>query len=55
MHAKAVDEMRRFYELYKPVIARRELRAKNPADDMATYQWEAENMQTNPPPPALKS
>ena len=55
MHARAVDEMRRFYEIYKPIIARRELRAKNPADDKATYQWEAENLKDNPPPPALKA
>jgi uncharacterized Ntn-hydrolase superfamily protein len=55
MHSKAVNEMRRFYEVYKPIIARRALRAKNPADDMATYQWEAENLNENPPPPALKA
>lgn len=55
MHSGAVDEMRRFYNIYKPIIARRALRAKNPADDMATYQWEAENLTENPPPPALKA
>ncbi len=54
MHPDAVREMRRFYELYKPVIARRSLRANKPGDDPATYLWEAEHMQANPPPPPLR-
>jgi uncharacterized Ntn-hydrolase superfamily protein len=55
MHANAVGEMRRFYEIYKPVIARRSLRANDPGNDPATYAWEAENMKANPPPPALRA
>jgi len=55
MHSRAVDEMRSFYEIYKPIIARRALRAKNPADDAATWKWEQDNLTDNPPPPALKS
>ena len=55
MHSSAVNEMRRMYEIYKPVIVRRSLRANNPGNDPATYRWEAENMQANPPPPALRS
>lgn len=55
MHPNAVNEMRRMYEIYKPVIARRSLRANNPGNDPATYVWETENMKANPPPPALRS
>ena len=54
MTSDAVGEMRRMYEIYKPVIARRSLRARNPGDDMPTSHWEAANMTANPPPPALK-
>ncbi|MEM7749529.1 MAG: DUF1028 domain-containing protein [Pseudomonadota bacterium] len=55
MHPSAINEMRRMFEIYKPVIARRSLRANNPGNDLATYAWEAENMKANPPPPALRS
>ena len=54
MASDAVSEMRRMYEIYKPVIERRTLRARNPGEDMPTSHWEAENMSANPPPPALK-
>ena len=54
MTRDAVSEMRRFYEIYRPVVARRSLRARNPGDDKPTSIWEAENMMHNPPPPALK-
>ncbi|MFY0611749.1 MAG: DUF1028 domain-containing protein [Hyphomicrobiaceae bacterium] len=54
MTSDAVSEMRRMYEIYKPVIARRSLRARNPGEDMPTSHWEAANMVDNPPPPALK-
>jgi uncharacterized Ntn-hydrolase superfamily protein len=55
MHPNAVQEMRRMYDIYKPVIARRSLRANKPGNDPATYLWEAENMKANPPPPALRT
>jgi uncharacterized Ntn-hydrolase superfamily protein len=55
MHPSAVHEMRRMYEIYKPVIGRRSLRANKPGNDPATYLWEAENMKANPPPPALRA
>lgn len=55
MMSGAVEEMRRLYEVYRPVVARRSLRARNPGEDLATSVWEAQNMTANPPPPALKS
>lgn len=54
MASDAVSEMRRMYEIYKPVIARRSLRASNPGDDLPTSVWEAQNLQANPPPSPLK-
>ena len=50
----AVGEMRRMYEIYKPVIARRNARAADPSNDPSTPLWEARHMADNPPPPALK-
>ena len=54
MTSSAVDELRHMYEIYKPVIARRSLRARDPGEDMPTSVWEAQNLTANPPPPALK-
>jgi len=54
MASDAVSEMRRTYEIYKPVIRRRLERARNPENDPPTAVWEAEHMSANPPPPALR-
>ena len=54
MESDAVGRMRQMYEIYKPVIARRANRAANPASDLPTSEWEAQNMSGYPPPPALK-
>lgn len=55
MASDAVTEMRRMYEIYRPVIARRSLRAANPGQDPPTLHWEAEHMAANPPPHPLKT
>ena len=54
MTSDAFSEMRRMYEIYKPVVARRSLRARNPGENVPTSHWETENMTVNPPPSALK-
>jgi len=54
MASDAVGQMRRTYEIYKPVIRRRLERARNPENDPPTAVWEAEHMAGNPPPPALR-
>lgn len=54
MARDAVTEMRKTYEIYKPVVKRRAERASNPANDPPTSVWEAEHMCENPPPPALR-
>lgn len=54
MASQAVNELRRMYEIYKPVIKRRSLRASNPGQDPPTAVWEAENMRDNPPPPPIR-
>ncbi|MBT6273957.1 MAG: hypothetical protein HOI95_07475, partial [Chromatiales bacterium] len=54
MASDAVAQMRKTYNIYKPVVRRRAERARNPADDLPTAQWEEENMAANPPPAALR-
>lgn len=54
MTVDAVDELRRMYEIYRPVVKRRSERARNPADDLPTAEWEQLNMTDKPPPPALR-
>ncbi len=55
MTSQAVNELRRMYEIYKPVVARRSLRASNPGQDPPTAVWEAEHMAANPPPPPIRA
>lgn len=54
MQSDAVSALRRMYEIYRPVVARRAQRAADPASDMPTSEWEAIHMVDNPPPPALR-
>ena len=54
MQTDAVSELRRMYETYRPVVVRRLARAQDPAGDLPTSQWEAQNMLDNPPPPPFK-
>lgn len=54
MASQAVHELRRMYEIYKPVVKRRSLRASDPGQDLPTAVWEAEHLRDNPPPPAIR-
>ena len=55
MQNDAVSVLRRMYEIYRPVVARRAQRAADPASDMPTSEWESIHMVANPPPSALRS
>lgn len=55
MASNAVTEMRRFWEIYKPVVPFRAARASDPSDLPSTFDWEAENLKGNPPPSTIKS
>ena len=55
MESDAVTRLRQMYEIYRPVVRRRAERADNPASDLPTSQWEAQNMAANPPPPAIRN
>ncbi|MDD9917949.1 MAG: DUF1028 domain-containing protein [Rhodospirillaceae bacterium] len=54
MTSDAVTEMRRFWEIYKPVVPFRAARAADPASIPSTYDWERENLSANPPPSTIK-
>ncbi len=54
MASQAVQELRRMYEIYQPVVKRRSLRASDPGQDLPTAVWEAEHLRDNPPPPAIR-
>ena len=54
MTSDAVTEMRRFWEIYKPVVPFRAARAADPASIPSTYDWERENLSANPPPNTIK-
>ena len=53
IHAKAVDELRRLYGIFRPVAAYNRLRAEQPAETPAMAAWEADNLTASPPPPAI--
>ncbi|MEM7406440.1 MAG: DUF1028 domain-containing protein [Pseudomonadota bacterium] len=55
MQSDAVTALRKAYEIYRPVIARRARRATDPNADLPTSEWEAINMIDNPPPPSLRA
>ena len=54
MTSDAVTEMRRFWEIYKPVVPFRAARAADPASIPSTYDWERGNLSANPPPSTIK-
>ena len=54
MTSDAVSEMRRFWEIYKPVVPFRAARAADPASIPSTYEWELQNLAGNPPPSTIK-
>lgn len=54
MVADAVTEMRKFWEIYKPVVPFRAARASDPASIPSTLDWEAEHLAANPPPSTIK-
>jgi len=53
IHPKAVEEIRRIFEIYEPYIPFNKLRAEDPAKAPPTGEWESQNVGKNPPPPAL--
>jgi uncharacterized Ntn-hydrolase superfamily protein len=54
MCSDAVTELRRVYEIYKPVIKRRSERASAPERDPPTIDWERDHMAHNPPPDPIR-
>ena len=54
MTSDAVTEMRRFWEIYKPVVPFRAARAADPASIPSTYDWERQNLDKNLPPSTIK-
>lgn len=55
MTSDAVNEMRRFWEIYRPVVPFRAARAADPASIPSTYEWELQNLAGNPPPSTIKA
>ena len=53
IHATAVAELRRLFEIYEPCVPFNRLRADDPANAQPTGEWEAQNLKDNPPPPAI--
>ena len=51
MEFDAVGALRRMYECYRPMMALRALRAATPEKMPVLWDWEAEHMAANPPPP----
>lgn len=51
MEFDAVGALRTMYERYRPMVKLRALRAATPEKMPVLWEWEAEHMAANPPPP----
>ncbi len=53
MHAAAVGELRRMYDIYKAYNLYNRLRAEDPPHTPALAEWEDTHLRENPPPPVF--